>query len=49
MSRPHTMYTYFGPLPEVSPGRYRARVTRPMATRWKLSVTIGGRSVVSLS
>ncbi len=47
MTRPHTMYTYFGPLPEVSPGRYRARVTLPMAARWSLSVTIGGRSVVT--
>lgn len=47
MTRPHTMYTYFGPLPEVSPGRYRARVTLPMAARWSLSITIGGRSVVT--
>ena len=44
MTRPHTMYTYFGPLPEVSPGRYRARVTLPMAARWKLSVTIARSS-----
>ena len=47
MTRPHTMYTYFGPLPEVSPGRYRARVTLPMAARWSLSITIGGRSIVT--
>ncbi|MDQ3382098.1 MAG: FixH family protein [Actinomycetota bacterium] len=47
MTRPHTMYTYFGPLREVSPGRYRARVTLPMAARWSLSITIGGRSVVT--
>ncbi|MEJ7568210.1 MAG: hypothetical protein WKF41_08080 [Gaiellaceae bacterium] len=47
MTRPHTMYTYFGPLPEVAPGRYRARVTLPMAARWSLSVTIGGGSVVT--
>jgi hypothetical protein len=35
MTTPHVMLTYFGPLPEVAPGRYRARVELPMAARWR--------------
>jgi hypothetical protein len=46
MTRPHTMYTYFGPLPEVAPGRYRATVKLPMTATWKLDLTVGGARVV---
>lgn len=41
MTRPHTMYTYFGPLLEVSPGRYRAAVKLPMTATWTLDLTVG--------
>jgi hypothetical protein len=46
MTRPHTMYTYFGPLPEVAPGRYRATVKLPMTATWTLDLTVGGAEVV---
>lgn len=46
MTRPHTMYTYFGPLPEVSPGRYRANVKLPMTATWVLQISVGGSDVV---
>lgn len=47
MTSPHTMFSYFGPLPEVAPGRYRARVKLPMTARWTLELTISGEGVVT--
>jgi hypothetical protein len=45
MTSPHVMFTYFGPLPEVSPGRYRARVKLPMAARWAVELAVAGAAV----
>lgn len=47
MTSPHTMTTYFEPLPEVAPGRYRGRVKLPMTARWTIELQIGGDAVVA--
>ena len=47
MTRPHTMTTYFDPLPEVAPGQYRGQVRLPMIARWTLELEISGQSVVT--
>lgn len=47
MTRPHRMNTFFGPLPEVSPGVHRGRVRFPMPATWRVAVRVSGDAVVS--